>query len=260
MGLLDGRVAFITGGASGIGEATARRFAREGASVVLADIQAETGARICEELIAAGYQAVFEYCDVTDADSVERAVAGAVNRFGRLDIVFANAGINGVFAPVDDLQPAEWARTLTVNLTGTYLTVHFTVPHLRAGGGGSIIITSSVNGNRSFSYSGASAYSTSKAAQVAFMKCMALELGRDGIRCNAICPGAIPTNIGQSTQTRNTERISIPMHLPKGSPALNQGWGSPEDVADACMYLATDLSRHISGTEIYIDGGASLLR
>jgi len=260
MGLLDGRVAFITGGASGIGEATARRFAREGASIVLADINEENSSRICSELIGSGSQAVFEYCDVSVADSVERAVKAAVERFGRLDIVFANAGINGIFAPIDDLQPDEWARTMAINLTGTYLTVHFTVPHLRAGGGGSIIITSSVNGNRSFAYPGASAYCTSKAAQVAFMKTMSLELGRDGIRCNAVCPGAIPTNIEHSTHRRNTDRVAINMHMSSGNPILNHGWGSPDDVADACLYLASDMGRHISGTEIYIDGGASLLR
>jgi len=260
MGLLDGRVAFITGGASGIGEATARKFAGEGASVVLADINTENASRICDELSAAGASAAFEYCDVSEADSVGEAVRKTVERFTRIDIVFANAGINGIFAPVDDLKPEEWGRTMAINLTGTYLTVHFTVPHLRNAGGGSIIITSSVNGNRSFAYPGASAYCTSKAGQVAFMKMMALELGRDHIRCNAICPGAIPTNIDKSTHARNTDRIAMPMHLPKGHPALNQGWGYPNDVADACLYLASDMRRHISGVVIYVDGGASLLR
>lgn len=259
MGLLDGRVALITGAASGIGAATARRFAQEGAQVALCDIQSEAGEKVREEIVAAGGQAVFAFCDVSVPTSVEQAVAAAVEQFGKLDIVCANAGINGMFAPVDELQPDEWTRTLDINLTGTYLTVHFTVPHLRQAGGGSIIITSSVNGTRSFRYAGASAYCTSKAGQIAFMKVMALELGRDGIRCNAVCPGAIPTNIGQSTQQRNTGRIGIRIEMPQGNPALNKGRGEPSDVVGACLYLASEAGRHISGTELYVDGGASLI-
>ena len=131
---------------------------------------------------------------------------------------------------------------------------------LKRAGGGSILITSSVNGTRSFSTPGASAYSTSKAGQVAFMKMIALELGRHGIRCNAVCPGAIETHIGERTEQRHTERIGIEVELPQGSPALNEGLGEPVDVADTCLFLASDLGRHVSGVEIYVDGGASLLR
>lgn len=260
MGMLDGKVAFITGAASGIGAAIADRFAREGASVALADVQTEAGERVRDEIVAAGHQALFTRCDVTSPDSVQEAIEATVRHFGTLDIVCANAGINGVFAPVDDLQPDEWDRTIEVNLKGTFLTVHFAVPHLKTAGGGSIIITSSVNGNRSFSFSGASAYSTSKAGQVAFMKMMALELGRYNIRCNAVCPGAIHTNINDSTHARNIEGIRIRMHLPDGNPTLNKGWGEPSDVAGACLTLASDLGRHISGVELYVDGGSSLLR
>ena len=260
MGMLDSKVAFVTGAASGIGAAIAWRFAREGALVALADIQTEAGEKVRDEIRAEGHQAFFMRCDVTSPDSVQAAIEATVGHFGKLDVVCANAGINGVLAPVDELQPDEWDRTMEVNLKGTFLTVHFAVPHLKNAGGGSIIITSSVNGNRSFSFSGASAYSTSKAGQVAFMKMMALELGRYNIRCNAVCPGAIPTNIDQSTHARNTEGIRIRMHMPDGNPALNKGWGEPNDVAGACLTLASDLGRHISGVELYVDGGASLLR
>jgi NAD(P)-dependent dehydrogenase (short-subunit alcohol dehydrogenase family) len=260
MGMLDSRVAFITGAASGIGEAVTRRFADEGASVVIADIQTEAGERLRDELISAGHSALFTFCDVTVPDSLQEAIETTVRHYGALHIVCANAGINGVFAPVDDLQPEEWDRTFAVNLKGTFLTVHFAVPHLKNAGGGSIIITSSVNGNRSFSFSGASAYSTSKAGQVAFMKMMALELGRYGIRCNAVCPGATSTNIEESTHRRNIDRIRIRVQMPDGSPALNNGWGEPDDVASAFLTLASDLGRHISGVELYVDGGSSLLR
>ncbi|WP_104989525.1 SDR family NAD(P)-dependent oxidoreductase [Deinococcus sp. NW-56] len=260
MGMLDGKVAFITGAASGIGAGTARRFAQEGARVILADVQDKEGQQVLDEITGAGGQALYVHCDVSDADSVREAVEAGVQAFGRLDIVFANAGINGVWAPIDELQPEEWEKTIAINLRGTYLTVHFTVPHLKRAGGGSIIVTSSVNGNRTFSSPGASAYSTSKAGQVAFTKMIALELGRENIRCNAVCPGLIHTNIEQRTEHRDTEKLGIEVELPEGSPALNEGEGEPVDVADTCLFLASDLSRHVSGVEIYVDGGASLLR
>lgn len=258
--MLSGKVAFITGAASGIGEGTARRFVEEGAAVILADVQQEDGERLQRELTEAGGQALFVMCDVSDASSVEQAVTQGVQQFGQLDIVFANAGINGVWAPIDELQPDEWERTLDINLKGTYLTLHYTVPHLKRAGGGSILITSSVNGTRTFSSAGASAYSSSKAGQVALMKMVALELGRDNIRCNAICPGLIHTNISERTEQRNTEQLGIKVELPEGSPALHEGEGDPVDVADTCLFLASDLGRHVSGVEVFVDGGASLLR
>lgn len=260
MGMLDNKVAFITGAASGIGEGAARRFAQEGAKVALADVMAEQGERVRGEIEAAGGQALYVECDVSKPDAVQRAIETTVKQFGKLDIVFANAGINGVWTPIEELQPDEWDRTLDINLKGTYLTVHFAVPHLKRNGEGSIIITSSVNGTRTFSNPGASAYSTSKAGQIAFMKMIALELGRHKIRCNAICPGAIHTNIQQRTEQRDTEKIGIEVELPQGSPAVDQGQGDIFEVADTCLFLASDLSRHVSGVEIFVDGGASLLR
>jgi len=260
MGMLDDKVAFITGAASGIGAGTAQRFAAEGAAVAIADVMAEEGERIRADIEAAGGRALYVDCDVSNPDAVKHAIDTAVEHFGRLDIVFANAGINGVWAPIEELQPDEWDRTLDINLKGTYLTVHFAVPHLKQAGGGSIIITSSVNGNRTFSNPGASAYSSSKAAQVAFMKMIALELGRHNIRCNAVCPGAIHTNIDERTEKRHTDEIGIKIELPEGNPAVDQGQGEPIEVADTCLFLASDLSRHVSGVAIFVDGGASLLR
>ena len=259
MGMLEGKVAFITGAASGIGAGTARRFAQEGAKVALADVISEQGEALRDELESAGYEAIYTNCDVSSPEAVERAVSLTVEQFGKLDIVFANAGVNGVWAPVEELQPDEWDRTHAINLKGTYLTVHFTVPYLKQAGG-SIIITSSVNGTRTFSSPGASAYSASKAGQVAFMKMIALELGQHNIRCNAVCPGLIHTNIGQRTEQRNLEKIGIEVELPRGNPAVDEGEGDVSEVADTCLFLASDLSRHVSGVEIYVDGGASLLR
>jgi NAD(P)-dependent dehydrogenase (short-subunit alcohol dehydrogenase family) len=264
MGLLDGKVAFITGGASGIGEGTALRFVAEGARVAIADLQADDAERVVKNLEKAasrrGVDAIFTPCDVSQPTQVRLAIEKTVGTFGRLDCVFANAGINGVWAPIEELQPDEWDRTQAINLRSTYLSVHYAIPHLITSGGGSVIVCSSVNGTRTFSTPGASAYSTSKAGQIAFMKMAALELARHKIRVNAVCPGAIETNIDQRTTQRDTQEIGIEVQLPKGNPALNEGQGVPRDVADVVLFLACDLSRHVSGVEIYVDGGASLLR
>ncbi len=259
MGLLEGQVAFITGGASGIGRGTALRFAQEGAKIGLADIQQTEGKQALSEIESAGGQAAFFQCDVSDPHSVQQAVDSTVEQFGKLNIVYANAGINGVWSPIEELKPEEWDNTIDINLKGTFLTIHYAIPHLKRAGGGSILITSSVNGNRTFSSAGAAAYSTSKAGQVAFMKMAALELGSSNIRVNAVCPGAIQTNIGQSSVKRDTEEIERKFDRPKKDPVIHEGKGVPVDVADTCLFLASDLSRHISGVEIYVDGGASLL-
>ena len=260
MGLLDGKVAFITGGASGIGKGTALRFAQEGAKVGLADMLPDEGEKVKADIEAAGGQALFIKCDVSQPAEVQAAIDATVKAFGRLDVVFANAGINGVWTPIDELQPEEWDKTIDINLKGTYLTLHYAVPHLKQAGGGSILITSSVNGNRVFTSAGATAYSTSKAGQVAMMKMAAVELGRYNIRVNAVCPGAIHTSIDQRTEKRDTEKIDAKLEYQAGNPAIHQGQGEAVDVADTCLFLASDLSRHVSGVDIYVDGGASLLK
>ena len=216
MGLLAGKVAFITGGASGIGKGAALRFAQEGAKIGLADRLTEEGEQARREIEQAGGEALFTECDVSNPDAVQRAIDATAAQFGRLDIVFANAGINGGWTPLEELKPEDWDKTLDINLKGTYLTLHFAIPHLRRAGGGSILITSSVNGNRTFSSAGASAYSTSKAGQVALMKMAALELGRYNIRVNAVCPGAIHTNINERTQKIDTDKIEIKIRIAGG--------------------------------------------
>jgi NAD(P)-dependent dehydrogenase (short-subunit alcohol dehydrogenase family) len=257
MAMLDGKVALVTGAESGIGRATAIRLAREGAMVGIADIQEGDTQKLIER---AGGKALFVECDVSNPQQVERAVQQTVERFGGLDIVVANAGINGVWAPIEELEPAEWDKTIGINLKGTYLTMHYAVPHLKRRGSGSIIIMSSVNGNRTFSNAGATAYSASKAGQVAIMKMLTLELGRHHIRVNAVCPGAIHTHIDDSTHKHDTDKIGLDLIFPKGSPALNEGVADPDVIADVCLFLASDLSRHVSGVELFVDGGQSLMR
>lgn len=198
--------------------------------------------------------------DVTDPEQVKTAVDKTVREWDRLDIVFSNAGINGTVAPIEDLTPDDWEKTLSTNLKGTFLLTKYAIPHMK-NRGGSIIITSSINGNRIFSNIGMSAYSSSKAGQVAFMKMAALELARYKIRVNAVCPGAIETKIEQNTnRTEELEKVQIPIEFPEGDQPLSGRPGKPEEVADLVLFLASDDSSHISGTDIYVDGTESLLR
>jgi NAD(P)-dependent dehydrogenase (short-subunit alcohol dehydrogenase family) len=198
--------------------------------------------------------------DISDYEAMETAVTQTVDKWGRLDIVFANAGINGVWAPIEKLEPEEWEKTVRVNLNGTFFTVKTAVPHLKKQGG-SVIITSSVNGTRMFSNSGASAYATTKAGQVALAKMLALELAKHRIRVNVICPGAITTQIDENTEKHDVEEAREPVEYPEGTIPLTDGEpGTAEEVAQLVAFLASDASRHITGTEVWIDGAQSLLQ
>ena len=255
------KVALVTGAGSGIGRAAALKLAAEGAMVALVDRKenrAEDVKRQIEEQHGFG-KAIVTDADAADPLRLQDAFRQTIARFGKLDIVFANAGINGVVSPIEHLSEAAWDETLGNNLRSTFLTVKYAIPHMKPHGG-SIIITSSINGNRKFSSFGMSAYATSKAGQLAFGKMAALELARWRIRVNVICPGAIETNIGESTiRTPELGDIQIPVYYPQGSKPLERGPGKPEQVADLVLFLASDEASHITGTEIYIDGAESLL-
>ncbi|MFH5186809.1 SDR family oxidoreductase [Paenibacillus sp. TAB 01] len=258
---LRGKVAVVTGGGSGIGKASALLMARHGAKVCLLDRDGERVNQVCREIEQAGGQAVAIDADISVPESMERAFRDVFGRHGSVDIVFANAGVNGVLAPIEHMAVQDWERTVDINLKGTFLTLKYAVPHLRDAGGGSIIITSSINGNRVFSNLGFSAYSTTKAGQVAMMKMAALELAQYRIRVNAICPGAIATNIDQSTErTPELEEIEIPVEFPEGDHPLERRPGSAEQVAQLVLFLASGESSHVTGTEVYVDGAESLLR
>ncbi|WP_018661906.1 SDR family oxidoreductase [Heyndrickxia acidiproducens] len=257
---LKDRVAIVTGGGSGIGKASALKLAGEGAKVCVMDIKQERADKVKNVINEKGGEALALEVDVANPDRVKHAVDEVVHHWGRLDIVFSNAGINGTVAPIEDMSPEDWDETITTNLKGSFLFTKYSIPHLKTHGG-SIIITSSINGNRIFSNIGMSAYSSSKAGQVAFMKMAALELARYKIRVNAVCPGAIETKIEQNTnRTEALEKVNIPVEFPKGDQPLAEGPGKPEQVADLVLFLASDDSSHISGTDIYIDGTESLLR
>ncbi|MCC2653532.1 MAG: 3-oxoacyl-[acyl-carrier-protein] reductase, partial [Microvirga sp.] len=214
---------------------------------------------VVQEIERAGGKAIPLVADVADESQMKKAVADLVQAYGRLDIVFANAGINGVWAPIDELQPAEWDRTINTNLRGTYLTIHYAVPHLKAAGG-SIVITASINGTRTFTSAGATAYSATKAAQVAMSQMLAVELAKHKIRVNVVCPGKIDTEITENTDKRNTEEAEVPAEFPAGRiPLTGNEPGTSEEVAELVLFLASDRARHITGTPVWIDGAQSLL-
>ncbi|HEU5483290.1 MAG TPA: SDR family NAD(P)-dependent oxidoreductase [Microlunatus sp.] len=253
------KVAFISGGGSGIGQAAASVLAERGAKVALAGRTPEELDEVAQSIERAGGTAITVPCDVSDEDSVRQAIAATVEQLGRLDVVVANAGVNGTWAGIDDLSVEDFKNTLDINLVGTFTTIKYAVPHLRRQGG-SVIVTSSVNGTRIFSNSGASAYSSSKAGQVALTKMLAVELGPDKIRVNVICPGAITTEISDNTRAEN-EDVKIPVEFPEGQIPLTGGEpGSAEQVGQLIAFLASDESSHVSGTEIWIDGAQSLLQ
>jgi len=257
---LKDKVVIITGGGSGIGEASALKLAAEGAKVCVMDIEQKRADEVKRRIEQNGGEVMALEVDVADPEQVKAAIDKTVGEWDRLDIVFSNAGINGTVTPIEDLSPDDWDQTLSTNLKGTFLLTKYAIPHMK-NSGGSIIITSSINGNRIFSNIGMSAYSSSKAGQVAFMKMAALELARYKIRVNAVCPGAIETKIEQNTnRTEALEKVQIPVEFPEGDQPLSEGPGKPEQVADLVLFLASDDSSHISGTDIYIDGTESLLR
>ncbi|MEM9701448.1 MAG: SDR family NAD(P)-dependent oxidoreductase [Planctomycetota bacterium] len=271
LGMLSGRAALITGAASGLGRASAKRLAAAGAFVGLLDVNEEAAAEAAAEIHAAGGRCEPLTADVADPTSLRPAIETFAARAGRLDTVYANAGVNGVWAPIADLEPEEWDHTLAVNLKGTFLTLKYCLPWLKAekpsvggnagGPGGSVIVCASVNGTRVFSNTGATAYSCSKAGQLAFVKMTALELASHRIRVNAIIPGAIMTPIFNKTIERNIDSEKPKVEYVDGRIPLTGGDpGDPRDVANAVLYLASDLSSHVTGAELVVDGGESLMQ
>lgn len=255
-----GKVALVTGAGSGIGQAAALALAAGGAKVAALDLLADRAAEIASQITQNGGEALALTANVADAAQMEAAITQAAQQWGRIDLVLANAGINGVWAPIEEITPDEWDITLNVNLKGTFLTVKYAAPYLKKAGG-AIVVISSVNGTRMFSNTGATAYSCAKAAQVAFTKMMALELAPHRVRINAICPGGVATNIRENTHLRNVETVRHPVTFPKGNIPLTGGErGTVEQVAQLITFLLSENASHITGTEMWIDGAQSLLQ
>jgi len=252
-GRLYGKVAVITGGASGMGLATVKRFVDEGARVVIGDLQGEPGTRLAREL---GADVRFRLTDVSREADVEALVGLAVDEFGRLDCMFNNAGFGGVAGELVDLDlGAAYRNTVDVLFTGVLAGVKHAARAMRRAGGGSIINTASVAGLRG-GY-GPHVYSAMKAAVVSLSRSAALELGADGIRVNAICPGFIATAIfaGQRNWSYETRQrfIGELERFPATTPIRRAGLGP--DIAAMALYLASDESTFVTGQQFVVDGG-----
>jgi meso-butanediol dehydrogenase / (S,S)-butanediol dehydrogenase / diacetyl reductase len=244
MGLLEGHKAVVTGGGSGIGRATCRRMAEEGARVAVFDLNWESAKTVAEEIggIAAGV-------DVGDPDALRDAVDAAAAELGGLSIIYNNAGTSA-FNKLHELDVAEWDRVLRVNLTGVWAGIRAAVPHMLAGEGGSIVSTASISGTRPAA--GESPYAASKAAVAALTASAALEYGPT-IRVNAVSPGMILTAMTEQMfefMPQQTERFE------KGTPVGRIG--APEDIADVVVFLCSDLARFVNGQNIVVDGGLTL--
>jgi meso-butanediol dehydrogenase/(S,S)-butanediol dehydrogenase/diacetyl reductase len=243
---LKNRVAVITGAAAGIGAATARRFAQEGARLVLADINEEGGESVVKELAQTGSEAFFRRCDVSEIDQVDALIQTAVDHFGRLDIVFNNAG-TGTFGKTPDLDPELWHNLIRVNLDSVYYGCRAAIPRMREAGGGSIINTASISGL--FGDYGLGAYCATKGAVVNYTRSLAIDHCKENIRINAVCPGPVETSLTQPVYALPGVMDQFRETVPMGRV------GRPEEVAATVAFLASDDASYITGTTIVIDGG-----
>ncbi|HYP75232.1 MAG TPA: SDR family NAD(P)-dependent oxidoreductase [Polyangiaceae bacterium] len=258
-GELTGKVCLVTGAGSGIGRASAELLAKQGGTVALLGRTRSQLDEVAEGIRACGRQARVLVADVSREDEVRGAIEDLIREQGRLDVVFANAGVNGVWAPIERLEPDAWRETLGINLNGTFFTIKYSAPYLKKQGG-SVIVCASVNGTRMFSNTGATAYACSKAGQVALAKMLAIELGRERVRVNVICPGAIDTEIDDNTERKADKGLEQPADYPEGTiPLTGKKSGTAQQVAELVLFLASDRSSHVNGTEVYIDGGQSLV-
>lgn len=251
MSRLAGRTAVITGGASGIGAASARLFVEEGARVLIADMQEDRGEALAKEL---GDAAVFKRVDVTREADVEGAIGDVLARWDRLDCIFNNAGFGGALGPIESTSVEDFDITFDVLLKGVFLGIKHAAAPMRRQGGGSIINTASVAGLKT----GESPhlYSVAKAAVIHLTKSVALELGEDNIRVNCICPGIVATPLAAGSAKTTQEALDKLSHVLRKAQALGRV-GQPEDIARAAVWLASDESAWVTGHAQVVDGGAA---
>jgi len=253
MGRLDGKVAVITGGSSGIGNASVRLFVKEGAQVVFGDIQDEIGVALAEEL---GPNAIYLHSDVRNESEIKALIDLAVERFGRLDCIFNNAGFPGVGGPIDEIPTDGFDVTMEIMFRSVFLGMKLAAPIMKEQGSGSIISTASVAGLRTGM--GGHVYSSAKAAIIHLSRTVAMELGEFNIRVNCICPGGTATAIfgrGLGFEQEKADRFKevIKTYLADMQPIRRVGL--PEDIAKAALWLASDDSTFVSGHPLVVDGG-----
>ncbi len=249
-GKVSGKVALITGGASGIGRTTALLFAREGATIALADVNADAGQHVADEITQSGGRVFFATIDVTQAADCQRLVELAIREFGQIDILFNNAGIIRR-ATVLDLSEDDWDRVMAVNVKSIYLLSREVIPHMQKAGGGTIINTASGWGLAGGAK--AAVYCASKGAVVLLTKAMAVDHGPQQIRVNCICPGDTDTGMlrieAQQLGEENSRFLAEAAKRPLGRV------GTPDEIAQAVLYLASDASSFVTGTALVVDGG-----
>jgi NAD(P)-dependent dehydrogenase (short-subunit alcohol dehydrogenase family) len=249
MSKLEGKVAVITGAASGLGRASALRLAREGAAVVAADLNSQGGELLVSEIAAAGGRAVYQRTDVTGETDIKALIDRAVREYGRLDITYNNAGVVGALGSIETTTEADWDKTFAILLKAVFFGIKHSVAPMRKAGGGSIISTASIAGlSGSFRLH---AYSAAKAAVINLTRTAALELGKDKIRVNCICPGVISTPLVHGGVPGGKEVLD-PM-LAKAQ-ALQRA-GQAEDIANMAMFLASDEASWVTGAAMVVDGG-----
>ena len=248
---LQDKVAIITGGARGQGEAEARMFAREGAKVVFGDVLDDEGRQVEAEIAAAGGEAVYVRLDVTDEDSWREAVGTAVSRFGKVDILVNNAGIASWNAG-DDASVAEWDRIMEINAKGVFLGTKAVIPAMRAAGGGSIVNISSISGmvGQTNIHPG---YNASKGAVRILTKSTAVQHAAEGIRCNSIHPGPVKTPMTERNWSNPEGLRATERRTPLGR------YAEPDEIAYGVLFLASDESSFMTGSEMVIDGGMTAL-
>ncbi len=244
---LEGKVALISGGARGMGAAEARMFAREGAKVGIADMLEDEGRRLEAQIAEAGGEAVFIRLDATSEDDWNSAVNQVESRFGKLDVLVNNAGIHR-HGKVDETDESTWDEVMDVNAKGVFLGTKAAIPAMRRAGGGSIINISSTAG---LVGGAAAAYNASKGAVRLLTKATAIQYAREGIRANSVHPGPIETDMLASVYTTPEVREQRLANIPLGRT------GRPEDVANGVLFLASDESSFMTGSELVIDGGAT---
>ncbi len=244
---LTGKVAIVSGAASGMGAATARRFGKEGASVVVADMLEAEGKAVADSIVKAGGKAMFVLLDVTEEAGWKKAVDATVAAYGKLDILVNNAGISGS-ATNDMLNSELWYRVMAVNSTGVFLGTAAAVPHMQKNGGGSIVNLSSISGVVGQTMVHMS-YNASKGAVRTMTKSTAVQFGKDNIRCNSVHPGLMPPMRTSGATADPVVREKMLKSVPMGRN------GEVDEVANAILFLASDEASYVTGTELYVDGG-----